>query len=300
MGQAFKAVRKAIKADNKAQARLLLKPILKNEPSAEAWYWAARAMETDEQAIKCLREALQLDEFHTQANRLLHQLEGAIPLHEQEKERQRELELAKRVEHAQPLAPIERQKKPDRFQRHAARQKTWARLGCIASLMLSVSCSLFAFGAIGLLPGFIGTMTTLFGGPEAVTEIEGTPIEKVPDAPVLMTPSQSDQASDQAVDIMDHGYLHEYTFDAGIGQTYAVYVQFLSVSANKVNRNVVVLDPNGWDATSQCERDSILEDNSGVTYICSIDVTGQWKVRVLGRNGESVGVYFVGVQKMRF
>jgi hypothetical protein len=33
-------------------------------------------------------------------------------------------------------------------------------------------------------------------------------------------------------------------------------------------------------------------------FTCLIDVTGVWRVLIMGRDQESVGAYFVGVQKL--
>jgi hypothetical protein len=79
----------------------------------------------------------------------------------------------------------------------------------------------------------------------------------------------------------------------------AVYVQFLSLSANRVSRNVVLLRPNGSNATGGCERGTILQGDNNITLTCVLDTTGTWKIRILGRQGESVGVYFVGVEQMQ-
>jgi hypothetical protein len=75
-----------------------------------------------------------------------------------------------------------------------------------------------------------------------------------------------------------------------------VYVQFLSLAANRVSRNVVVLRPDGSNATPTCTQDAILQGDNNVTLDCPIDKTGTWKVRILGRDRESVGAYFVGIQ----
>lgn len=292
-------IQQIIDQGDKARARKLLKPILRDNPTADAWYIAALAMETDDQKIKCLRQALTIDEFHSPANRLLHKTEGALPRHEQEK--LKELERKKReTQSIQPLDKIERQMKKDRFQKHRERQKRWTRFGCLFSFLLSLSCTMFAFSAIGMLPGFIGTVSSLIGGPAPVYEIEGTPIEMRPDAPLIMTPSQSDRASDQSMDIMDHGLLHEYKFNVFAGKNYAIYVQFLSVSANRVSRNVVIVNSEGVEVTYDCEQERILDGDNGVAYVCFGNVGGEWAVRILGRQGESIGAYFVGVQALDF
>ncbi len=98
--------------------------------------------------------------------------------------------------------------------------------------------------------------------------------------------------------MLEPGYVHEYTFAGVHGQEYAIYVQFLSLGANRVSRNVVVLRPDDSDATN-CQADAILQGDNNITLTCPLDATGTWKVRILGRAGESVGAYFVGVQQIQ-
>lgn len=298
MSKSLEAIQSLINKGEKQVARKQLKTLLKTNPSAQAWYLAALAVDDQNQQISCLRQALKLDEFHTASNRLLYKIEGEMPREEREK-RKRHEEMLKTRE-ITPLEKIERQKKQDRFQKHRARQRTRTRLGCLFSLLLSVSCSMFAASVVGMLPGFIGTITTIIGGPQPVYEIEGTPIEQREDALEIMTPAQSNPASNQEVEIMDHGYLHEYVFSARQGKTYAAYVQFMSLNAKHVSRHVAIINEQGQDITGICEREHILEGDMGIAYICEANSSGIWAVRILGINGESVGAYFVGVEALDF
>ena len=298
MSTALDEIQALIDNGDTKRARQRLKPILQAEPSAQAWYLAALSVDDDMQKIKCLRQALKIDEFHSPANRLLHKVEGGMPLHEQAKQQQEELE--RRQQEVVPLEKIDREMKKDRFQRHAERQRGRTRLGCFFGFLLSTSCMLFAISAIGLLPGFVGTVTRLLGGASPVYDIDGTPVQDRDDALLVVTPSQRNEASNQDVDIMDHGYLHEYQFYASTGKSYAVFVQFLSVNANHVSRNVGIFDAENYDVTSTCERDRIFEGDNGIAYICKATIPGQWSVRILGITGESVGAYFVGVESLAY
>lgn len=298
MATSLEHIQKLIDNDQKKEARQQLKRILQTNPSADAWYMTALAVDDEQQKTKCLRQALKIDEMHSPANRLLYKIEGGMPPHEREKLKRQQEKLKTRE--IVPLAKIDREMKQDRFQKHRKRQRTRNRMGCLFSVMLSLSCSMFAFSAIGMLPGFIATVTGIFGGPAPVYDVEGTPIGDVKDAIYIMPPSQSNEASNQEVDIMDHGYLHEYVFSARAGTTYAVYVQFMSLNANAVSQNVVVLDEQEFDVTNTCERETILEGNQGVAYVCTAMSSGDWSVRILGVTGESVGAYFVGVESLAF
>ena len=164
MSISLQQIEALIQNDQKKEARQALKAVLKNDPSADAWYLTALAVDDDQQKIKCLREALKLDEFHTPANRLLYKVEGGIPQAEREKRKNLKVE--------QQNIPVpqfsDREMKKDRHQKHRERQKQRNRLGCLFSLLLSASCSMFAFSAIGMFPGFIGAVTGFLGGPAAV------------------------------------------------------------------------------------------------------------------------------------
>lgn len=67
MTDKFAAVEAAIRAGDKAYARDLLREIIKQNPSADAWYWAARVATNKEQAIAFCEKAIDLDPFHEDA-----------------------------------------------------------------------------------------------------------------------------------------------------------------------------------------------------------------------------------------
>lgn len=274
----------ALKSGDKKTAQMLLQPLLKNQPSAEAWYLAAQACTTDEKAIWCLRKALELEPQHSGANRLLFRLEGAKPASAQEQTSAANSDVPlKEVKRAKPVAK---------------KRGTRRIIVVLSVLLLGSSCSLFTMNMVGLISGPITFLTQLMGGANPVTEVEGVPLAQVEDAPLRMTPSQSEPLEARDTDVLEPGYLHEYTFSGQTGREMAVYVQFLSLAANRVSRNVVVMRPDGSNATRQCERDAILQGDNNITLTCSIDAGGTWKVRILGRAGESVGAYFVGVETL--
>jgi len=275
-------VREALKAGDKKTAQKLLSPIIKTQPSANAWYLAAVACSTDEKAIFCLRQALALEPQHSAANRMLFKLEGAKPVAVAE---QPPLEVLT----VEPLKKVKRAKK----KRSATRT-----LVLISLLLLGICLSTLTMNLAGLITGPITALTELSGGPTPVREIGGTPIAQVANAPLLVKPSQSKELQGRDADVLEPGYLNEYTFTGSRGQDVAIYIQFLSIAANKVSRNVVVMRPDNSDATSKCERDTIIQGDNNITLTCTIDTPGIWKVRILGREKESVGAYFVGVQNI--
>lgn len=289
-------IRDFIKNGDNNAAKTLLRPLLKNKPSAEAWYLAAQVATTDEQKIKCLKQALELDPWHTPANRLLHKLEGLKP--NTPPPAAQTVVLTDGIKPLQPLT--KKNPRPLAHERRAISQRIWRRLGIYSAIILTMSCSLITLGLVGVVPGVINMMNTFLGGPAPIYEINGTPIEQLPDAPLMMAPSVSQQAPSQAMAVIDHGLMNEYIFFARQGESYSIWVQFLSINANRVSRNVVLLDPNGQKATHIClNSGNLLAGDNGVAFEeCRINITGDWKLRVLGRREESVGAYFVGVQKL--
>ncbi len=284
-------IKAALQAGDKKTAQALLLPLLKASPSADLWVLAAKAANTPEQAIDCLRRALALDPYHNEANRLLFKLEGAKPLAEQQKEQQRQTSAqASAAVSAKALPPL---KKPKR------KPVNWGRRLLILLLLLvfSGSCTAITLNLVGLITGPITAITIVTGGPQPVNEIGGVPLIDLSDAVMRVEPAQIKPALQRDTNVLDPGYVHGYTFQARIGETYAVYIQFLSLTANRVSRNVALVNPNGRKVVAACQSDRILEGDNNIALTCEINATGEWMVRVLGRKDESVGVYFIGVEK---
>lgn len=289
MAANLKPIHEALEAGDMHKARELLRPLLKDQPTADTWVLAARAASKREKSIECLRRALEIDPYHNEANRLLMKIEGATPLTEQQ-ERQRRIEQGKQL--AKTLPPLKkvRRKRPN-----------WSRriLILVGILALGSSCSLFTLNMIGLVAGPVGVITVLTGGPTPIAEVNGKPLAEVDNAVMLVPASQSKTAQVRDADVLDNGYMHEYTFDALRDETVVVYIQFLSLTANRVSRNVAIVNNRGQNIAGQCERDNILKGDNNVAYTCEVPETGKWSVRVLGRQGESVGAYFIGVEHIQ-
>lgn len=67
----------ALKAGDRATARLLLGAALKEDPNdAVAWLWLAGALTTDEERIRCLKQVLRIDPNNAAAQRGLAQLQA--------------------------------------------------------------------------------------------------------------------------------------------------------------------------------------------------------------------------------
>jgi hypothetical protein len=294
MDAKLQKIRETLAAGDTDKARKMLRWVLKNEPSADAWVLAAELTEGTEQKIALVRQALAMNALHTAANRLLHQLEGSVPKTTATNEWQRKVG-------EKPVDEIQRRGKKDRFQLQAERQRAWTRLGCVSMIIFSVCFSFAMYRAIGLMPSFLNAkIATVLGRPTPVAEIEGVPLVDAPGAAFIMSPSLQEKATTQDMEILDSGYMHEHFFEGKAGEEYVIYIQFLSVNASNVPRNVVVADPDERNATKDCIAGNILKGGSNVTLSCVLTKSGTYRVRIIGREGESIGAYFIGVQKLDF
>ncbi|MBN1565442.1 MAG: hypothetical protein JXA10_16465 [Anaerolineae bacterium] len=72
------AVTQAIRAGNKGVARDMLRRLLRENPSADAWYLAAQLAPTVRQRIQYLNKALEFDPFYEAAAKELEQIHRPI------------------------------------------------------------------------------------------------------------------------------------------------------------------------------------------------------------------------------
>jgi hypothetical protein len=311
---------KAIETGDKKLARRLLRPLLEKDPTADMWYLAAQACETPEHEIALLQRALALDPNHGKARSRLFALRQQTPASNSQTAA---FSAKSTVETKKPLPDIPKtipsiitDKPADKHatkelsrdelralkpvKREKQKRGIWTYVGCGATILMSLTASYFVLTVLGSsLPGQIRALLT--GEQGAVTEIEGTPIYERADAVYRVQPSQSKPVgrADAVADALEPGYAHEYVFDARSGEELAIYVQFISMTAHRVSRNVAIFNPIGQDASGVCQSDSILQDDSGIIFICNINQTGKWKVRIFGREGESTGAYTVAVERFQ-
>ncbi len=290
----FEKIRAALQAGELDKARKMVRWLLKNEPSAEAWYLAAQVVEAKDEKIKCLRQAITLDTWHKAANLELYKIEGSTPTEIV----QRQTEWTRKAGE-KPVTEIKRQLKQDRFQQQAQRHRVYTRMGCVCSIFFSIFFSLSVFRAAGLMSaGLSRALAQLFNQPKPVDAINNTPIAMISKPQLILTPSQVKAASPQGVEVLDAGYVHEHNFIGVPGVEYAVYVQFISATAKHVTRNVTIVDPNNGEAGQRCPVEHVLQDDTNVSFVCNVDVPGKWRILIMGRDQESVGAYFVGVRKL--
>lgn len=292
----------AINEGDKPRARTLLQSLLKTSPSAEAWYQASRVAEKPEHELICLQRALGYDPLHREARQRLNQLQPPAPPVEVavapavKQAASSEQPAAPKTEKAKPIIPADVPLK--KAGRRRRKRGTSFYLTIVAMILLSLSSTYFVMLVLGSpLPG---RLRSLLGIASPVTEIDGVPLEQVPDAVFRIPPSRSSEVTqvEPLADILEPGIVHEYTFDARAGEEVAIGIQFFSPTAQRVSRNIAVLDPEGKDAASQCTRDRIIQGDNGAVITCFISRTGSWQVRLLGRVGESGGAYVVSVGRL--
>lgn len=298
----------AINSGDKERARRLLQPVLRTKPSAEAWYQASRVTEKPEHEAVCLKRAIALDPRHTDARRRLRELgvdvmgtaASSPPVPPVTDTRDKGETLVLPIPSPKPAASPSLSKAELaalRKPRQRKKRGTWFYVGIIGSLLLGLSCTYFVLLVLG--SGIPGRLRGLLTGQQPITEINGVPLELVEDAVLKIPPSQSTplQGPEPAANVLEPGVVHEHVFSARSGEEVAVGVQFFSPSANRVNRNIAILDPDGRKIN--CDRSRILQGDNGSMIVCNIHKGGTWKMLVLGIEGQSTGAYFVSVDRLQ-
>jgi hypothetical protein len=146
------AIWAVIQAGDKKAARRMLKPLLESSPTAELWYMASYACEGHEQEMGCLRQALKLNSKYAPARARYRQIKEAnepdMPT------------LDMLVDELPPLElltdfpePVRKRATVDiqaiKAEKRRQRSRTWTRLGCIGSVLMSLSLSYFVLSVIG-------------------------------------------------------------------------------------------------------------------------------------------------------
>lgn len=321
MPDALTIVREEIAKGHVVRARKILRMLLDETPTAPLWYLASTICETPDQELNCLKKALKLDPNHMHA-----------------RERYIELKKSRREEMMPPLMvlvedlpePSEIKPLQDPFTAKRLRrkqlQRRWAIVSLVATVLMSLSSTYFVLTMVGspipaqvraFLSGQSGNDRAgkpIFGNPSGGGGPAPTPNPAQPTSSVqnenysadaaaggfVVRPNKSEELQSQKPvnDVLDPGFAHEYILKASKGEEIAIAVQFFSPTAHKVASNMAVLDPDGYNASSQCERGSILTDGSSVTFVCKVDKSGDWKLQIFGHSGESTGVYIVTYQRM--
>jgi len=259
-------------------------PPTKKSDSADGWVQKALATENTDEAIGYLKRALEIEPLHSKANRMLFQLEGAVPKAAANK--------AKVVtpRSAADLSPLKKANS-------SSQRSNWYYAVMIGSILVGLSILFFLLMMSG---SPIATQIANFiQGRHAVTQINGVPLSKVPNAVMQVNPQDRTTLvlGQKANDTLENGYSHAYFFDTSAGQSMGVGVRFVSNTGQHVTKNVAVVDSSGKDAGNRCHATNNPNADTAVNFSCQIDQSGQWSVRVLGIEGESTGSYWVRVER---
>ncbi len=246
--------------------------------TADDWVDLAQAAADPAEQIACLKRALALAPLHSRANRLLFRLEGARP-------------LASPLPAPAALPPALEPLKPVRRRRP---RSGWSLVALGGFALLAAASAFFVLSFLG--SPLAGQVAGVLSGQRPADQIDGTPIEAIPNLVLTVTPSRVREIQGEGtMDTLDAGITHEYQFRASYGQEAAIYVQFASPTAGNVAPNVAVLRPDGSNAAPACQRDQLTSSGSAA-FLCQVDQSGAWKVRVIGIAGQSTGAYFIAAQ----
>lgn len=264
--------------------RIELPPPKKVE-SAEDWMKKAMATTDQEEVIRCLKRVLEIEPLHSKANRLLFQLEGAVPRNVPVRPKSTPLT-------SNDLASL---KKATAYR---GKRSTWTYAVVIGTVLVCVSVLFFYLMLSG--SPIATQIANVIQGRYAVTEINGVPIADVPNAVLQVTPHERTSIEDgQKINAkLDNGFSSAYVFNAGEGQSFDIGVWFVDATARHVSENVAVVDADGKSSGNRCTKNTTPANDVSVSFNCVINQAGQWSVRILGIDGESTGAYWVLVDRV--
>jgi hypothetical protein len=286
-----------------AEARHYLRMLAKQPPSADFYYYSAFLAPKRSQATAVLRKALELDNFHPGANRLLMQIEdGQVTVPVKATLPDAPYRPAQRgTAEARVITERDIQRKRQRLRQVGRRP--WSRsqtlLVVFSSLLLSLSSSWLVLLLLGVGSAYTNPMIEAAGGQQSIRDYNGTPIAEVEyparlsDLPATYNSVLERGGENATGEILRDRALHEYTVIAVQGESLAIAVQFFSPFAEDVYPNVAILDPTGIYAEDRCRREIIIDAQTGAAFVCSIHISGSWQVRIFGDEGKSSGVYVV-------
>lgn len=251
--------------------------------SANDYYRKALETHDQDEVIRYLKQALELDPLHSDANRLLSRIEGATPAPMRRMGQPTLTPDPGKVN----FTPREKTKIPTKS------SSPWSLI-----MLLGVS-GVLIFALIGALLIISGTVRLDGSNPDVpppVLEINGTPAKLIPGIVLTVQPLESHiqtlRLGDSRRAILEAGRSHEYRFTANSGQNIVLTLYFSSGSLN-VFRNTLVIDPLDNSRSNNCVHDTSVQDQSRVIYNCRITISGTWRIRLFGVRGEGAGDYTI-------
>lgn len=263
-----------------------IKPLTPVAQSADDWVNRAMLTKDNAEAIIYLKRALELEPLHSRANRMLFQLEGAKTFKQPQTDA---LPPFKSEDDLEPLKKVNRKRQ----------RGGWFYLGIIAFVLSSLSATYFVLNVTG--SPIVGQINRLLTGKGPVTEINGTPVNDIPNVILTLQP-ESIKTLTKSVPVADElqpGYMVEYRYAAQAGDELAVGLKFFSPTALDIRSNVVLLTPDGQPALGCTADQPIAGDPSSIAFSCLVTQSGTWKLRIFGVDGESTGAYTVLLESLQ-
>lgn len=260
-------------------------PAIKKVDTADELVKKALATENQAESIGLLKRALELEPLHSKANRVLFQLEGAVPK-----------SAAPKPKVVTPVPAGLAELK--RANASPAKRSNWFYAVTIGVVLVGISLAFFLLSISG--SPIATQIANIIQGRYAVTQINGVPINQVPDAVAKINPQDRTSVlyGQKINDTAENGFSHAYYFDVVSGQSMGIGVWFLSAkTAQHVSKNVAIFDSAGQSVGDRCYVQKNSGNDTSTVFGCKIDQTGKWSVRVLGIEGESTGEYVVNVER---
>ncbi len=270
---------------NSAGNPIEIAPLQKSD-SADDWVKKAMVTENQDEAIGFLKRALEIEPFHSKANRMLFQLEGAVP---------KATASAAKARVVTPL-PADHLSTLKKANSVTNKRSNWFYAVLVGLILVGFSVIFFILMMTG--SPIAAQIANVIQGRYAVTQINNVPLNQVPNAVMKVNPQDRTTIlyGQKIDDTIENGFSHAYIFDVMSGQTMGIGVFFISKGGQHVTKNVAVVDSSGQNAGNRCQIQTAGGDTS-VSFSCLVDQTGQWSVRVLGIEGESTGSYKVTVAR---
>ncbi len=275
----LREAQRLIQVGCRSEALALLKSILAaDRTNVTAWWLAAQAAPNWQEAQVALHTALKLQPDHAGARAMLAHLEGKV----QPAAPQPEPSSVGSDPFAPQLSPAGQAPvlhgAPLKVARRSGEQ------GCRrnAITLVIVALSLLVMSGAGLL-----LVLNLTGSPLlAQFNLPGAPMPDNPTPQVIEpgTPMQGTLAA---------GTTQEFRFQGREGAILMVAIQFLTLPADTdCSGAIVLIDPDGYRAAVSGDT-NFLGATGGSVLEYTLDRTGIWRLRLIGQEGHSAGLYML-------
>ncbi|MBN1967118.1 MAG: hypothetical protein JW910_20860 [Anaerolineae bacterium] len=267
-----------LKAGLRADAlRYAKRAIQADRHNVAAWWLAAHAASTPEEARVALRVVLKLQPDHAKAHAALARLDAA------QAAASAEPEPADPTITARPTQPF-----PGPLKRSARKPRRWRR-NFVTVLLIALSVIVLGSGGLLLISNLTGS--------DFATQIEEVFVGE--EARATATP-RGLAADTQITSQIRDDQVQTFYFEATTGTEMFVAVGFAAIANDADTSGALeLIDPDGYlverssPDSAEFEMPSIplLETGAFAMLQYTIDVSGLWTLRLVGREGHSSGAY---------